>query len=315
MLFARNVSGRLFAKDPAVVKLHGVYWLYHSLSPKTDGPGWTIGIAQSTDLEHWEVAGEIKPTQECEKNGIAAPGAIVLDGAIHLFYQTYGNGRLDAICHAVSTDGITFRKDETNPVYRPEATWCCGRAIDADLCVFGGRLHLYFATRDHAFRIQKVGGAAAELGSGFSAGAWKPLANQALLSPELSWEGECIEAPACLCHDGRIYLFYGGSYNCTPQQIGCAVSSDGVFFERTGVEPILANGPAGAWNASESGHPFVFRDDDGRVHLFYQGSPDNGETWYLSRVEIGFQDGKPFVCEGTFSAECGLTGESCSTET
>ncbi|MBQ4581485.1 MAG: hypothetical protein IJA83_12575 [Clostridia bacterium] len=99
--------------------------------------------------------------------------------------------------------------------------------------------------------------------------------------------------------DGRFGVgiaFYGGSYNCTPQQIGCAVSEDGVFFRRVSVEPFIPCGAPGSWNSSESGHPYAFRDPvDGRAHLFYQGSSDMGKTWYLSRAEIGFADGKPVV--------------------
>ena len=102
---------------------------------------------------------------------------------------------------------------------------------------------------------------------------------------------------------GSIYMFYAGAYNCAPQQIGCAVSEDGVRFERLFLEPLLRHGPAGAWNASESGHPYIFEDDDGRVYLFYQGSPDGGKTWYLSRAEIGFDEaGVPFIKE-LFDAE------------
>lgn len=90
-------------------------------------------------------------------------------------------------------------------------------------------------------------------------------------------------------------MFYGGSYNCTPQQIGIAVSDDGVFFRKLSPKPFLSNGQAGSWNASESGHPYVFRDDDGVVWLFYQGSPDGGESWYLSKVKVDFSDGKPVL--------------------
>ena len=91
-------------------------------------------------------------------------------------------------------------------------------------------------------------------------------------------------------------MFYGGSYNCTPQQIGCAVSDDGVFFRRIFTEPFLANGRPGSWNSSESGHPYAFRDEDGKVYLFYQGSADMGKTWYLSKAEIGFDESNvPFI--------------------
>lgn len=293
MLFT-NESRNHFAKDPAVVHFQDRYLMYYSL--RYDDGRFGVGIAASTDLETWQPCGEVPLDAPCETNGIAAPGAVVLDGRVHLFYQTYGNWEKDAICHAFSEDGLQFTKNPENPVFAPPTTWCCGRAIDADVCVFGGRLHLYFATRDHQMKIQKVGGAWAELASGFGKAAWTMLSQQSLLAPELKWEGECIEAPATIVDGSKLYMFYGGSYNCTPQQIGCAVSEDGVFFQRVCMEPFIPCGAPGAWNSSESGHPYAFRDPvTGKAHLFYQGSSDMGKTWYLSRVEIAFLDGKPVL--------------------
>lgn len=290
MLFTNTEKGN-FAKDPAVVRLGDMYCLYYSLCHEDGRFG--VGIAVSRDMEKWDLAGEIPQDMPCEAKGIAAPGAIVMDGRVHIFYQTYGNGRKDAICHAVSEDGLHFVKNPENPVFSPSADWCCGRAIDADVCVFHDKLLMYFATRDHEMRVQKVGGAWAALDSGFGRDAWTQLASQSLLTPELKWEGECIEAPAAIVHEDRVYLFYGGSYNCTPQQIGCAVSEDGVFFRRVSNEPFLPCGEPEAWNSSESGHPYVFQDADGRVYLFYQGSADMGKTWYLSRMEIRWEQGRP----------------------
>lgn len=290
MLFTNTELGH-FAKDPAVVRFKGRYYLYYSLRHGADRFG--VGIAVSDDMEDWRCCGEIPQDMPCEAKGIAAPGAIVLNDQVHIFYQTYGNWRQDAICHAVSDDGVTFRKNPENPVFHPMDDWCAGRAIDADMCVWDGRLHLYFATRDHDMRVQKVGGAWAELDSGFGRDAWTQLTSQSLLITELKWEGECIEAPATLVHEGRLYMFYGGSYNCTPQQIGCAASADGVFFQRTSAEPFIPCGAPGSWNSSESGHPYAFRDDDGRMYLFYQGSADGGRTWYLTKIEICIDNSKP----------------------
>lgn len=290
MLFTDEKRGN-FAKDPAVVRLNDTYFLYYST--KIGENKYGIGISESSDLETFTKIGELPLTQACEQKGIAAPGAIVLGGKIHLFYQTYGNWENDAICHAVSGDGVHFDKNPENPVYRPENTWCIGRAIDADVCVFEGKLHLYIATRDHEMRVQKVGGAWASLESGFGKSAWTHLTNASILTPELRWEGECIEAPATIVHDGAIYMFYGGSYNCTPQQIGCAKSIDGAHFTRTSPLPFITNGDKGAWNESESGHPFAFKDKDEKMYLFYQGSPDKGKTWYLTKTQIGFENGKP----------------------
>ena len=299
MLFTeRTGTRRAYAKDPAVVRFCGRYYLYYSSYYEDGGrEKLGIGIAVSDDMECWTVAGRVPITQECEKNGIGAPGAIVLNGTLHLFYQTYGNREKDAICHATSSDGLNFSKDETNPVFHPTSDWCAGRAIDADAAVFHGRLFLYFATRDHAMKIQKVGVASAPLDSAFSRGDWKQEAPRAVLSPELEWEGECIEAPAALSREGKIYLFYGGAYNCSPQQIGAAVSADGVSFRRIFAEPFLPAGGKGEWNEGESGHPYVFEDDDGTVWLFYQGTADGGESWYLTRCRISFENGIPVVCE------------------
>ncbi len=139
--------GRPFAKDPAVVRFRNCYWLYYSVPPYGDGrrdDGWGIGIAQNRDLETWHKLGEISPAAYCEENGFCAPGALVIDDQVHLFYQTYGNGPRDAICHAVSTDGCHFKRNPTNPVFAPSGAWTCGRAIDADVIAHDDQLFLYF---------------------------------------------------------------------------------------------------------------------------------------------------------------------------
>jgi hypothetical protein len=80
---------------------------------------------------HWSKAGEVTPEQPVERNGIVAPGARAIRGQAHIFYQTYGQGAKDAICHATSSDGIHFIHDPSNPVYRPtKMPWSVGRAID-----------------------------------------------------------------------------------------------------------------------------------------------------------------------------------------
>ncbi|MEA3211557.1 MAG: hypothetical protein QOE70_4614 [Chthoniobacter sp.] len=116
--------GQPFSKDPSVIRFGGRYLMYFSLPPfaKEMAPanaprGWSIGIAQSTNLLEWTKLGELWPAQECDQNGLCAPGARVLSGKVHLFYGTYGNFPKDAICHAVSDDGIQFQRDESNPIF------------------------------------------------------------------------------------------------------------------------------------------------------------------------------------------------------
>ncbi len=297
MHFADASSGRPFSKDPAVVRLQGRYWLYYSLPPYKGkiSPGWSIGIAQSKNLVDWTRIDELRAEGDVERNGFCAPGAIVLDGKVHLFYQTYGNGPKDAICHAWSDDGIHFRRNPTNPIFRPSGDWNCGRAIDADVIAYEGRLLLYWATRDPEFKVQMQGVSAAPLGSDFARDKWTQLnPDGPILKPELDWEGHCIEAAAMASRGGRLYMFYAGNYNNQPQQIGVAVSDDGVSFRRLFDEPFLPCGPPGSWNSSESGHPFLFQDGV-QDYLFYQGNSDNGLTWFLSMVPIDWDRDKPIL--------------------
>jgi beta-1,2-mannobiose phosphorylase / 1,2-beta-oligomannan phosphorylase len=295
--------GRPFAKDPSVVRFGGRYLLYYSMAPwakalaPPDAPrGWAIGIAESHDLVNWKKVGEILPEQACEKNGIVNGRIILLDGRLHLFYNTYGNGPKDALCHATSSDGLRFTRDATNPIWHPAGDWNNGRAIDVDVVEWGGRLIMYYATRDPAGKIQMLHAIAADGQSGFGRADWKSLCDGPVLKPELPWETRCIEAPSVIRHGGMLYLFYGGGYNNDPQQIGCAVSKDGVHFRRLFTDqPLLANGAPGEWNSSESGHPGLFEDDDGRLYLFFQGNNDHGRTWFLSWVKIGWDGDKPRI--------------------
>lgn len=296
MKFTDTSRGRAFSKDPAVVKFNGKYWMYYSVGPSVENNGpraLSIGIAISDDLDHWQKVGEIPQEQECEQRGICAPGAFVRDNRIHLFYQTYGNGARDAICHAVSDNGMDFAKNPTNPVFRPTGEWNNGRAIDADVVAFGGKLFLYFATRDPKGEIQMQGVASAPLESDFGRQAWVQECDDAILRPELDWEQECIEAAAVCERDNKLYMFYAGAYNNKPQQIGCAISEDGITWRRLFEQPFLPNGGPGSWNESESGHPYVFIDEDDQTYLFYQGNNDMGKTWYISKVKIFWQDGLP----------------------
>lgn len=282
--------GRPFAKDPAVIRFGGRYLLYYSLPAYGDNrpnDGWGVGIAESRNLVDWEKKAEFLAGDGVESKGVAAPCARVIEGRVHLFYQTYGNGASDSICHAVSDDGLRFRRDPANPVFHASGDWNCGRAIDAEVVRFRNRWFLYAATRDPRMKIQMISGAVSD--KAFAPRDWQPFRQAPVLKPELAWEKDCIEAPAAVVRGDSIYLFYAGAYNNAPQQIGCAWSNDGIHFERLFKEPLLPAGAPGSWNSSESGHPGTFVDDDGQTYLFFQGNPDKGRTWLLSFVKIGWK--------------------------
>ncbi len=272
-----------------------MYYSVPAFADKRGDNAWGIGIAQSKNLVDWEKVAEISPGAPYEAKGLCAPNAIVLKGRVHLFYQTYGNGPKDAICHAVSNDGIHFERNASNPVFRPHGDWNCGRAIDAEIIPFGKKLMLYCATRDPEFKVQMLLAASAPLDSDFGAASWTQAVDAPILKPELPWERKCIEAPAVVRHGKKLFMFYAGGYNNEPQQIGCAESTDGLTWKRISQEPILPNGKPGEWNSSESGHPGILQAPDGSTYLLYQGNNDKGKTWYLSMVKIVWRQGRPVI--------------------
>ncbi len=292
-------TGVPFSKDPHVVNFGGRYLMYFSIPPRKGdkASGWNIGIAESHNLTDWVKVGELTPAPgaEYEKNGLCAPGALVRDGKVHLFYQTYGNGRKDAVCHAVSDDGITFERDPSNPIFAPSGDWTCGRAIDAEVCEFKGRYYLYFATRDKDFKVQQIGVATAPKTTDFRRSDWTQAVDGPILAPSLPWERKCIEAPSVLVRGNRLYMFYAGAYNNEPQQVGVAVSKDGIRWKRLSDEPFLSNGKPGEWNESESGHPHLFKDKDGKTYLFFQGNKTKGKDWFLSQKRVYWKKGKPYL--------------------
>lgn len=293
-----TATGIPFSKDPYVLQFNGKYLLYYSkkdVHNVKNNVGWSIGIAQSNDLTHWKKVGEIKPTQPYEGKGICAPAAIIKNRKVHLFYQSYGNEAKDAICHAISDDGIHFLKDASNPVFRPSGTWTNGRAIDADVYLHHHTYFLYYATRNPKGEIQKLGVATAPESADFNRKSWKQATDCSILQPELKWEGNCIEAPSVIVQDNTFYMFYAGNYNNAPQQIGLAKSHDGIHWKRVKNNPFLSNGKPGSWNSSESGHPDIFRDKDGETYLFYQGNNDNGRSWYISKLKIDWSNGSPCI--------------------
>ena len=295
-------TGRPMCKDPHVVWFDGRYLLYYSMPPKMGSDqqvaGWNIGIAQSTDLVHWTKAGEIEPQPglDYEAKGFCAPCARVVDGKVHLFCQSYGSGAKDAVLHSVSDDGINFVRDSSNPIFAPKPSWwTCGRAIDAEVISFKGKWFLYFATRNPEFRLQLPGVAEASAATDFSRTEWTLCTDAPILKPELPWEQECIEGCSVIERYGKLYMFYAGAFNNCPQQIGVAVSDDGVRWTRLWEEPFLTNGPEGSWNSSESGHPHIFDAPDGRTYLFFQGNNTGGKTWFISQNEVIWVDGIPYL--------------------
>ena len=124
--------------------------MYHLIPaiPKSADKLWSVAIAESRDPQTWRKVAELLTASGAQSKVIAAPVAIVISSQFHLFYQTYGKGRNDEICHAVSCDGVAFTRNACNPIFHPTGAWNAGRAIDAEGVLWRRSALLYDATCD-----------------------------------------------------------------------------------------------------------------------------------------------------------------------
>ena len=87
----------------------------------------------------------------------------------------------------------------------------------------------------------------------------------------VSWAASALWAPSTIEVGGRFYLFFGANDPQSDRQlggIGVAVSDrpSGLFSDLLG-HPLIA----AYHNGAQPIDPFVFRDDDGRIYLYYGG--------------------------------------------
>ena len=92
--------------------------------------------------------------------------------------------------------------------------------------------------------------------------------------PRGAWDERAAADPYVLQQDGRLYLFYLGEDRARRQRLGLAVSGDGLRWTKLRNNPVLAPGPAGAFDENGLGEPAVWRAR-GSWWLLYTGRARN----------------------------------------
>lgn len=191
--------------DPAALQVGGVFYVYAS-----NAAGKHIQVARSTDLLHWTQLPDALPTLPAWATPagpwVWAP-AVIQIGAQFVMYYTAQDAASRRQCVGMATSDAP-----TGPFHDPSARpFVCqlalGGTIDPAPFRDGAALYLYFksdgncchqATRLWGQRLAPNGRALI--------GRPTPL-----LTNDLPWEGDVVEAPSMLAHDGQYDLFYAGN--------------------------------------------------------------------------------------------------------
>ncbi len=226
------------------------------------------------------------------------PDVVNFKGKYYMYYTMckFGDGRPgDALALGIaeSNDLTNWTKaGEILPKHEYEKNGLvAGAAI-----VIENKVHLFYSTYGNR-KNDKICHAFSDDGLNFTRNPSNPIFNptgdwncgRAIDSDIIAYRGKWFLYCATRDPDYKIQMITGAtapldcdfSRNCWTQ-IGCAVSDDGINWERLFREPLLPNGKPGEWNSSESGHPGVFVDNDGKMYRFFQGNNDMGKSWYIS---------------------------------
>ncbi|WP_218018815.1 glycoside hydrolase family protein [Novosphingobium rosa] len=219
---------------------------------------------------------------------VDCPFVFSADGRFHMFYTGFdGTGYQTGL--AVSDDlvnwerkGLAMARDPHDPVtrynissasiLRENGLWSAGRLT---------RVHGRYLAAWHAYPSAGYEEGAAVIGLAWSDDLihWERTAP--ILRPEdgAEWERGGLYKPNLIRHGDEYLLFYNAktSEKRWHEQTGLATSRDLKTWTRHPANPLLRNGPAGAWDDRFASDPAVFQVGD-RWAMFYFGLSSDGKA-------------------------------------
>ena len=171
------------------------------------------------------------------------------------------------IGYATSTDGINWIRSENNPVLEPRESWNVGGF--SGICVIkdGPIYKLWYEGSDNE-STARIGYATSSDGINWDINNSNPVFSPGDYD---AWDDDDVGNP-CVVKEGSTYkMWYWGDNDLTGiDQIGLAVSNDGISWQRVRSEPVIAPDPSIWWQGGEGiGTPQVLRVNSGYVMAYH----------------------------------------------
>ena len=281
--------------DPFILR-DGTTWYAYATGNLT----WNIQVSTSTDLVTWSATEEALPTlplwQPTSKGLTWAPEVVHTSAGFVMHYTTRDVQRgKQCLSVAVAADpGGPFEDHSDGPL---ECQIQLGGSIDSSpfTDADGSRWLVWkndgncCGQHTHFFMTQLDATATKAVGKPKDIG----------LDNDKGWEGNVIEAPQILLHDGTYYLFYSANdYASTNYAVGYATASHvtGPYHDAP-ENPILTS----KGDAAGPGHETIVKDAAGDLWMAYHawdpaqiGDNVGGRrAMWLDRLT--FEGGKPVV--------------------
>ncbi|MBE6651993.1 MAG: hypothetical protein E7610_01090 [Ruminococcaceae bacterium] len=231
--------------DPYVLYHDGVYYCYATSAP--------VGyyVHTSTDLVNWTYAGLCAEEMWGFKQWYWAPEVIEKDGKFYM------------IATVNEHIGIAVADSPLGP-FIPQENWLYEKSIDGHIFVDDdGRVYLYYVSWQSEYAIYGC-----ELTEDLL--SVKPGTTKLMLRAQEPWEkvdGDCVEGPYMLKHNGTYYLTYSGTvYTSDQYAVGYATADSPLGdFERNETNPVLCFNYA----VHGPGHHSFATDANGDLWMVY----------------------------------------------
>lgn len=178
-----------------------------------------------------------------------------------------------SIGYATSSDGINWVPYSNNPIMTHGNSWDMHGFSGISVIKDGSTYKMWYEGVDNNSTSQ-IGYATSSDGVN-----WTPYPNNPVFSPGVngSWDDEDVGNP-WIIKDGSTYKmwYWGDDQQTGIEQIGLATSSDGINWQRSGINPVLSPDPALPWeNGDGVGSPKVIKNASGYT-LAYHTSDQSG---------------------------------------
>jgi len=208
-----------------------------------------------------------------------ASGSVVWNGTLFLMWYAGKSNSTESNGLAFSSDGISWTKYQGNPVMM---------SVSHDIYPYvirvGNTYKMWYT--EGTFPTLWIDSAASADGIHWTKNPGTALEPDAAYGQPNSWDGVGIYSPSVIYNGSAYWMWYtGGSKVTNLATIGYATSKDGVTFNswtKSPDNPIVSQGPAGAWDSYDYiQYPDAIVVDNG-VMLYYSAIQRAANGTYVS---------------------------------
>lgn len=257
-----------------------------------------IGYATSADGLTWERYAnnpvlDIGEPGAWDDNVVTGPVVVRAGNKFHLWYwgiSVSGNVG-SAVGHAISPDGIHWVKDPENPVIVPggpdewDYTWTATGGVLYDAPYF--RMW-YSAVGNLDLSDAGIGLAISRDGTHWKKHPANPLM---LGSGPPAWDNTFVYNPMIIKDDHIYHMWFHGAW---PFQIGYATSLNGLDWRKHQSNPMVTNGPPGAWDELGRLVPAVVLKD-GQYQMWHTGIDGAVDTFLIGYATAPLATPEPLI--------------------